>query len=62
MESRISETSERESYQISPYKASDDEDEEDEDDGIRKNKFVPSWARCVTWSDVFLNKEITNVI
>lgn len=53
MESRISETSEDQSYQISPYKASDDEDEEDDDDGIRNNKFVPSWARSVTWSDVF---------
>ncbi|XP_022936496.1 uncharacterized protein LOC111443094 isoform X2 [Cucurbita moschata] len=44
MEDRISETSEEQSYQISPYKASDDEDEEDDDDGIQNNKFVPSWA------------------
>ncbi|KAG6592100.1 hypothetical protein SDJN03_14446, partial [Cucurbita argyrosperma subsp. sororia] len=44
MEHRISETSEEQSYQISPYKASDDEDEEDDDDGIQNNKFVPSWA------------------
>lgn len=33
------------SYEISPYKGSDDEDEE-EDDNIRDSKFVPSWARC----------------
>ncbi|XP_022976069.1 uncharacterized protein LOC111476581 isoform X2 [Cucurbita maxima] len=44
MEHRIYETSEEQSYQISPYKASDDEDEEDDDDGIQNNKFVPSWA------------------
>ncbi|XP_050216412.1 uncharacterized protein LOC126667473 [Mercurialis annua] len=31
------------SYEISPYKGSDDEDEYEEDD-IRKNKFIPSWA------------------
>ncbi|XP_048235126.1 uncharacterized protein LOC8266953 [Ricinus communis] len=31
------------SYEISPYKGSDDEDE-DEDDDIRKSKFIPSWA------------------
>ncbi|XP_010536740.1 PREDICTED: uncharacterized protein LOC104811669 [Tarenaya hassleriana] len=34
-----------ESYDISPYKCSDDEDEdEDEDVGVRNNKFVPAWA------------------
>lgn len=47
IENRVSETSQEQSYQISPYKASDDEDEEEDDDGIQNNKFVPSWARCV---------------
>ncbi|KGN44031.1 uncharacterized protein LOC101214907 isoform X2 [Cucumis sativus] len=60
MESRISETSERESYQISPYKASDDEDEEDEDDGIRKNKFVPSWASKDHVADLFASQQKLN--
>ncbi|KAM6552587.1 hypothetical protein CsatB_013349 [Cannabis sativa] len=32
------------SYDISPYKCSDDEDEEEDDDSPNK-KFVPSWAR-----------------
>jgi len=55
MENRISETSTEQSYQISPYKASDDEDEEDDDgdDGLQNNKLVPSCARFVTRSDVF---------
>ncbi|XP_022139547.1 titin homolog isoform X3 [Momordica charantia] len=44
IENRVSETSQEQSYQISPYKASDDEDEEEDDDGIQNNKFVPSWA------------------
>ena len=34
------------SYDVSPYKGSDDEDE-DEDD-IPNNKFIPSWARFAT--------------
>ncbi|KAF3551600.1 hypothetical protein DY000_02001286 [Brassica cretica] len=34
-----------ESYDISPYKCSDDEDEEeDDDDDMSNHKFVPSWA------------------
>lgn len=32
------------SYEISPYKCSDDEDDEDEDDQPMQ-KFIPSWAR-----------------
>ena len=42
------------SYEISPYKGSDDEDE-DEDD-IPNNKFIPSWARFVT---LFMFLELT---
>lgn len=34
------------SYDISPYKGSDDEDEEEDD--IPNTKYVPSWARYVT--------------
>lgn len=34
---------EEESYDISPYKCSDDEDEEEDD--ISNKKFVPTWAR-----------------
>ncbi|KAJ4869098.1 hypothetical protein Rs2_11350 [Raphanus sativus] len=34
-----------ESYDISPYKCSDDEDEEEDDnDDLSNHKFVPSWA------------------
>ncbi|CAH8381811.1 unnamed protein product [Eruca vesicaria subsp. sativa] len=33
-----------ESYDISPYKCSDDEDEEEDDDDMSNHKFVPSWA------------------
>lgn len=36
-------TTRQESYDISPYKCSDNEDEEDED--VPNGKFVPSWAR-----------------
>lgn len=31
------------SYDISPYKESDDEDDDDND--IPNSKFIPSWAR-----------------
>lgn len=37
-------TCREQSYDISPYKESDDENEED-DDSISNNKFIPSWAR-----------------
>lgn len=36
-------TIQEESYDISPYKGSDDEDEEEEDD-VPNKKFIPSWA------------------
>ncbi|XWS27715.1 hypothetical protein CRYUN_Cryun25bG0004700 [Craigia yunnanensis] len=36
-------TSQEQSYDISPYKGSDDEDEEDDDDEPN-SKFIPSWA------------------
>jgi len=42
----IKNTLQEQSYEISPYKESDDEDE-DEDD-MPNNKFIPSWARFVT--------------
>ncbi|XP_057992313.1 uncharacterized protein LOC110656968 isoform X2 [Hevea brasiliensis] len=41
--SLLSNVSQEQSYEISPYKVSDDEDEE-EDDNIPNSKFVPSWA------------------
>ncbi|KAL0843758.1 hypothetical protein Bca101_017004 [Brassica carinata] len=38
-----------ESYDISPYKCSDDEDEEeDDDDDMSNHKFVPSWASVIS--------------
>ncbi|XVE50850.1 hypothetical protein DITRI_Ditri01bG0197000 [Diplodiscus trichospermus] len=40
----IATTSREESYDISPYKCSDDEDEEEEDDDEPNRKFIPSWA------------------
>ncbi|KAA3467365.1 titin-like protein [Gossypium australe] len=39
--SLIADTSQEQSYDISPYKVSDDEDEDDDEPN---NKFVPSWA------------------
>ncbi|PON94007.1 Inner centromere protein, ARK-binding domain containing protein [Trema orientale] len=39
----VATTSQEQSYDISPYKCSDDEDEED--DEVPNTKFVPSWAR-----------------
>ncbi|KAL6124734.1 hypothetical protein ACLB2K_077245 [Fragaria x ananassa] len=42
-EKLVVKTSREQSYDISPYKESDDEDEED-DDSIPNNKFIPSWA------------------
>lgn len=45
-----------ESYDISPYKCSDDEDEEeDDDDDMSNHKFVPSWARfCFLVASIIL--------
>lgn len=42
----IANTNQEQSYDISPYKVSDDEDEEDDD--VPNSKPIPSWARCVT--------------
>lgn len=42
----IKDSLQEQSYEISPYRGSDDEDE-DEDD-LPNNKFIPSWARFVT--------------
>ncbi|KAM5550745.1 hypothetical protein ABKV19_027203 [Rosa sericea] len=42
-EKLVVKTSREQSYDISPYKESDDENDED-DDGIPNNKFIPSWA------------------
>ncbi|PON43419.1 Inner centromere protein, ARK-binding domain containing protein [Parasponia andersonii] len=39
----VATTSQEQSYDISPYKCSDDEDEDD--DEVPNTKFVPSWAR-----------------
>ena len=48
----IADTSQEQSYDISPYKVSDDEndeeEEEDDDDDEPNSKFIPSWARYVT--------------
>lgn len=44
----IVDTSQEQSYDISPYKGSDDEDEDEEDDDHEPSKFIPSWARYVT--------------
>ncbi|XP_023524618.1 titin homolog isoform X1 [Cucurbita pepo subsp. pepo] len=62
MENRISETSTEQSYQISPYKASDDEDEEDGDgdDGLQNNKFVPSWASKDRLAVLFASQQKLN--
>ncbi|KAH8518953.1 hypothetical protein H0E87_000701 [Populus deltoides] len=40
----MSNISQEQAYEISPYKGSDDEDEDDEDDETENNKFIPSWA------------------
>ena len=42
----IKDSLQEQSYDISPYRGSDDEDE-DEDD-LPNNKLIPSWARFVT--------------
>lgn len=42
----IKDSLQEQSYEISPYRGSDDEDE-DEDD-LPNNKLIPSWARFVT--------------
>ncbi|KAI3417045.1 INCENP_ARK-bind domain-containing protein [Psidium guajava] len=45
IEDSVSGGNQDQSYEISPYKCSDDEDEEDEDeDDTPNDKFVPSWA------------------
>ncbi|XP_065862664.1 uncharacterized protein [Euphorbia lathyris] len=41
--SLVSNVSQEQSYDISPYKGSDDEDE-DEDENMQNNKYKPSWA------------------
>ncbi|XP_022716590.1 LOW QUALITY PROTEIN: uncharacterized protein LOC111275501 [Durio zibethinus] len=42
-DNRIADTSQEQSYDISPYKGSDDEDEEEDEDEPNR-KFIPSWA------------------
>jgi hypothetical protein len=42
----IANANQEQSYDISPYKVSDDEDEEEDD--VPNSKPIPSWARCVT--------------
>ncbi|XP_040988092.1 uncharacterized protein LOC121235764 [Juglans microcarpa x Juglans regia] len=37
-------TKPEQSYDISPYKVSDDEDEDEDDDDAPNSKFIPSWA------------------
>ena len=41
----ISQTSQEQSYDISPYQCSDDEEEEEDD--VPNRKFIPTWARYV---------------
>ncbi|OMP04229.1 hypothetical protein COLO4_09837 [Corchorus olitorius] len=45
----IADKSQEQSYDISPYKGSDDEEDEEDDDDEPNSKFIPSWARksCV---------------
>lgn len=43
---KATEDSQELSYEMSPYKGSDDEDE---DEDIPNNKFIPSWARFVAF-------------
>ncbi|XP_027937355.1 uncharacterized protein LOC114192017 [Vigna unguiculata] len=43
-DSIIEDTLQEQSYEISPYKGSDDEDEDEDEDDMPNNKFIPSWA------------------
>lgn len=51
-ENLVSDTRKEQSYEISPYKWSDDED--DDDDDIPNSKFIPSWARYILCNFVIL--------
>ncbi|KAF8031719.1 hypothetical protein BT93_D0822 [Corymbia citriodora subsp. variegata] len=44
MEDGFSDGNQERSYEISPYKCSDDEDEDEDEDDTPNDKFVPSWA------------------
>lgn len=60
-DSLMSNISEEQAYEISPYKVSDDEDEDDEDDDKENNKFIPSWARYAT-QFCYLDRNAFNAI
>lgn len=47
IEDSFSDGNEEQSYEISPYKCSDDEEEDEDEDDTPNDKFVPSWARSV---------------
>lgn len=36
---------EMQSYEMSPFQGSDDEDEDEEDNHMVEKKFIPPWAR-----------------
>ncbi|KAI6688709.1 hypothetical protein NL676_025537 [Syzygium grande] len=44
IEDSVSDGNQERSYEISPYKCSDDEDEDEDEDDTPNDKFVPSWA------------------
>ncbi|KAL3734597.1 hypothetical protein ACJRO7_023879 [Eucalyptus globulus] len=44
IEDSVSDGNQEQSYEISPYKCSDDEDEDEDEDDTPNDKFVPSWA------------------
>ena len=44
MKNSVAITSQEQSYDISPYKESDDENDDD-DSIIPNSKFIPSWSR-----------------
>lgn len=44
-ENLVSNTRKEQSYEISPFKESDDEDDDDND--VPNSKFIPYWARYV---------------
>ncbi|XP_030511717.2 uncharacterized protein LOC115726125 [Rhodamnia argentea] len=61
IEDSVSDGNQEQSYEISPYKCSDDEDEneDEEEDDTPNDKFVPSWASKsrIARAISFLNKE-----
>ncbi|GAB2287791.1 hypothetical protein Dimus_022152, partial [Dionaea muscipula] len=40
----IAKATREQSYEISPYRCSDDEDEDEEEDDKENKKFIPTWG------------------